>query len=56
MANKKKSAPEALFIPAGLFIGIGVGFLVSNIPAATLIGFGTGFVLFAVFSLLKKKR
>lgn len=54
MAHKKEGG-GALFIPAGLLIGIGVGFLVGNIPAGTLIGLGSGFLLFAIFSLLNKK-
>ncbi len=55
MPNKKKEI-GGLFIPAGLLIGIGVGFLVNNIPAATLIGLGAGFLLFALVALLLKGK
>ncbi len=56
MAYKKDRNAGALFIPAGLLIGIGIGFLAYNIPAGTLIGLGCGFLLFAIFSLFNKKK
>lgn len=57
MKSKKEDKDAgALFIPAGLLTGIGIGFVINNIPAATLIGLGSGFLLFAIFSLFNKKR
>lgn len=44
----------ALFIPAGVLTGVGVGFLIDNIPAGTLVGLGIGFLIFATISVLKK--
>lgn len=52
--EKKKSEPGALFIPAGLFIGFGIGFLTDNIPAWLFVGLGAGFIGFAISSLAKK--
>jgi hypothetical protein len=43
-AKKKEQDANGVLIPAGLLIGIGVGFLLGNIPAWTLIGLGAGFL------------
>lgn len=51
--NRRKNG--ALFIPAGLLIGIGAGFLVNNVPAGTLIGLGAGFLVFAIIAVAKKQ-
>ncbi|HJX06063.1 MAG TPA: hypothetical protein VJ461_05090 [Candidatus Nanoarchaeia archaeon] len=42
----------ALFIPAGIFIGMGWGFLVENIPGGLFLGLGFGFVAFAITTIL----
>lgn len=52
--NKKKNELAGLFIPAGLFLGFGFGFLFNNIPAYMFIGFGVGFLLFAITMVMKK--
>jgi len=41
---KKRKGVTGLAIPAGLFIGMGVGFLVDNITAGLFIGLGGGFL------------
>ena len=41
---KKRKGVTGLAIPAGLFIGMGVGFLVDNITAGIFIGLGGGFL------------
>ena len=41
---KKRKGVTGLAIPAGLFIGIGVGFLVDNVTAGILLGLGCGFL------------
>lgn len=51
--KEKKNDAGALFIPAGLFLGFGIGFLTGNIPAWLFIGFGAGFVGFAVSKIIK---
>jgi hypothetical protein len=47
--NKKDSDNSGVLVPAGLLIGIGIGFLLGNLPAWTLIGLGTGFFLMWAF-------
>lgn len=55
MAEKQKKGDSgALFIPAGLFVGFGIGFLTGNLPAWLFIGLGAGFVGFAIATLAKK--
>jgi len=51
--NKKKRRGD-IFIPAGLFLGFGIGFALGNIPAGILIGFGGGFTAFAISSFFEK--
>lgn len=54
--ESKKSSPGALFIPAGILLGFGIGFAVNSIPAGMFIGLGTGFAAFAIYEIFKKKR
>jgi len=53
---EKKSEKNigALFIPAGLFIGFGVGFLIDSLPAGIFLGLGAGFAVFAISLFFKK--
>jgi hypothetical protein len=53
--EKDKMGRGALFIPAGLFLGFGIGFAVNNIPAGMFIGFGAGFAVFTISLFLKNK-
>ncbi len=53
--NRKKGSLGALFIPAGILIGFGIGFAVNNLPAAMFIGLGAGFLGFAFYEIFKKK-
>ena len=49
MKDKKEMDKKgAIFIPAGLLIGFGVGFLTDNIPAGMFIGLGIGFAVFGI--------
>jgi hypothetical protein len=41
-----------LFIPAGIFLGLVVGFMVNNIVAGLFIGLGLGFVGFAITEVI----
>ena len=61
MAKKKlkkfhKEDGAGIAIPAGLFIGMGIGFLTDNFVARMFIGLGAGFVFMLLATLLKKKR
>ena len=42
--SKKRKGVTGLAIPAGLFIGMGVGFLIDNITAGIFLGLGGGFL------------
>jgi hypothetical protein len=56
--NKKddRRGAGALFIPAGLFLGFSIGFMVNNIPAGIFGGLGAGFLAFAITALVIKKN
>jgi len=54
MAKKNDKGAAGLFIPAGLFIGFGLGFVFDNIPAGIFGGLGVGFLLFAITVVFKK--
>jgi hypothetical protein len=53
-AEKEKNGEAALFIPAGFFLGFGLGFVFNNIPAGMFGGLGVGFFLFAIATIMKK--
>lgn len=58
--DKKETKEEkiwkagALFLPGGVLLGFGVGFLIDNIPAGMFGGLGLGFILFALTVIFKK--
>lgn len=52
--SKYKDAAGSLFIPAGVLMGLGFGFVFNNLPAGIFIGLGGGFLLFALTVLMKK--
>ncbi|GEM_PF-557672 len=54
--KKEKDSPGALFIPAGVLTGMGVGFFVGNIPGAMFTGLGLGFVFFALYEIFINKK
>jgi len=51
---KKESNPSGLFIPAGLFVGMGVGFLIDELVAGLMLGLGAGFLVMAIMSYIKR--
>ena len=53
--KRKKSDIEGLAIPAGLFVGMGIGFLVDSLVAWMFIGLGAGFAFMILARLVKKK-
>lgn len=55
MSEKKEKNNGGLFIPAGILIGMGVGFLLNNLTAWMFIGLGVGFLCFAIYSITQKK-
>lgn len=52
--RKKDKGAAVLFIPAGLFLGFGVGFIINNVPAGMFGGLGLGFFLFTITLIFKK--
>lgn len=54
--NDKDNNPGALFVPAGILGGMGVGFAVNNVPAGLFIGMGLGFAAFAITSIVYKGK
>jgi hypothetical protein len=54
--EKDNRGAGALFIPAGILIGFGVGFLINNVPAGMFLGLGLGFLAFAITILVCKKK
>lgn len=56
-SKKEKSSKSngGLFVPAGIFLGMGTGFIVGNVPAGLFVGLGVGFSIMALISLPKKK-
>ncbi len=50
--TKSRKGLSALFIPAGLFIGIGVGFAIDELVPSLFIGLGVGFLIFALVMVL----
>lgn len=51
---KKKNDPSGLFIPAGIFIGMGIGFLLDNVVMGLFFGLGIGFLGMAIAQLVLK--
>ena len=45
---KKHKGVSGVAIPAGLFIGMGIGFLVGNITAGIFLGLGGGFLVMLI--------
>lgn len=57
MPKKRQEKDESgLAIPAGLFIGIGVGFLLSDIVPWLFIGLGGGFLVMLISKLVKSSQ
>ena len=52
----KKEDAAGLFIPGGLILGMGIGFLVDQLVAGLFIGLGAGFILMALVKLLSKSK
>ncbi len=46
--SKKNKGVSGLFIPAGIFIGMGIGFVTDELVAGLFIGLGVGFVAMGI--------
>lgn len=54
--KKRDEDHSGLFVPAGIFIGMGFGFLYNQLVAGLFLGLGVGFVLMALSRLFFNKR
>ena len=53
--KQEKSVASGLVIPAGIFVGMGLGFLFDQLVAGLFLGMGVGFLLASLFELIKKR-
>ena len=49
--TKKKWEASGLFIPAGLFVGLGIGWALGYLVQGLLVGLGVGFLAMALTRL-----
>ncbi len=54
--QKKQWGITGVAIPAGLFIGMGIGFLIGNITAGIFLGLGGGFLVMMIGMLILRIR
>jgi hypothetical protein len=50
--QKKQWGITGVAIPAGLFIGMGIGYLIGNITAGIFLGLGGGFLVMLIGMLI----
>lgn len=55
MKKQKNDDRSGLFVPAGLFLGLGLGFLLGNLVGWLFIGLSLGFLTMALLKQKKKK-
>jgi hypothetical protein len=53
--KKEEKSIAGLFIPAGLFLGMGLGFALDNFVAWMFGGLGAGFVAFAIMLFIERR-
>jgi hypothetical protein len=47
-SKKSRKGVSGLAIPAGIFIGLGIGFLIDNLVSGLLLGLGGGFLVMLI--------
>jgi hypothetical protein len=52
MADRIKAA--GIFVPAGLLVGMGIGFLIGNVPAGMFVGLGVGLAGWGLVALFRR--
>ena len=50
--TKKQWGIVGVAVPAGLFIGMGIGFLINNVTAGIFLGLGGGFLVMLIGMLI----
>jgi hypothetical protein len=53
--KEKRKGASGLFIPAGLFLGMGIGWVFDYLVQGMFIGLGVGFLIFAVVLLTMRE-
>jgi len=48
---KRRKGVTGVAIPAGLFIGLGIGFLIDNVTAGLFLGLGGGFLTMLILRI-----
>jgi F0F1-type ATP synthase assembly protein I len=51
----KKASISGVFIPAGIFLGMGIGWIFGYLVQGLFIGMGAGFLAFAIALLVMRK-
>jgi hypothetical protein len=54
--EKKIEDSTGVFVPAGLLLGMGIGFAVGNLVAWLFIGLGAGFLAMAIANMILWKK
>lgn len=54
--EKKVDDAGGIFVPAGILIGMGIGFAVDQFVAGLFIGLGAGFLAMAIIKLVHLKK
>jgi hypothetical protein len=52
--TERRFKGDGLFIPAGLFLGMGAGFLIDQLVAGMFLGLGAGFFAMAMYKVTAK--
>lgn len=52
----KKNSASGVFVPAGLLMGMGFGFLADNLLAGLFIGLGAGLLVMAIVEIVMNTR
>jgi hypothetical protein len=50
----RRKGASGLFIPAGLFVGMGIGFAMDALVPGMFIGLGAGFLLFGIVMVVMR--
>lgn len=53
--KEKRKSYGGLFIPAGVLIGMGLGFILGNFSGYLFLGLGAGFLIWAIYEIFRKK-
>ena len=55
-SSQDKYGSGGIFIPGGLFIGMGFGYLIGNLVGGLFLGLGIGFILFGISAVMHDRK